>query len=152
VNVIEFVRQKKEGDGSSVTVNIRIDGQLLADIIKRVELPMATAEGHPDIAGGYTSIPLPDDPERYYMGQHEQCWGHNGRKSLLLDCDCGCPGCWPLLCSIAAQGGVVTWSEFEQPHRGLTPGSRHWDYSGFEGFVFDESQYRKAISVLLGAA
>jgi hypothetical protein len=152
VNVIEFVRQESEGDGSGVAVNIRVDGRLLSDIIKQIELPMATAEGSPSIAGGYASIPLPSHPEDYYLGKHEQCWGQNGSKSLLLDCSCGCPGCWPLLCSIELKDGVVTWKDFEQPHRGMTPGSRHWEYSGFEGFVFDESQYRNALGVLRGAA
>lgn len=50
----EIVRQHEFQSGHAVTtVDIRIDGRPLVDLIRDVELPMAAKEGHPKLAGAY---------------------------------------------------------------------------------------------------
>lgn len=49
MNVIDF----KDLQGC---VDIRIDGERLQDIMKAVELPMATREGSPELAGDYRAL------------------------------------------------------------------------------------------------
>ena len=147
MNVVEFVKEAAPADGvsSRFAVNIRIDGRLLAEIMRDVEAPMAANERHPEIAGGYSAIGRPDDPEGHYLGQHRQKWGESKEKTLLLDCECGCPGCWPLLCRIEIANDEVKWREFEQPHRGRNSKASFWDYSSFEGFTFSKEQYLSAL-------
>jgi hypothetical protein len=150
MNVVEFVLEEPaaERDTLGSVVNIRVDGRLLADIMKDVETPMARREGHPEIAGGYEAIGKPQAPEKYYLGV-EQAWETEGpNKTVLLDCKCGSPGCWPLLCVIETNDSEVVWRSFEQPHRSLRSAAGLWDYSGFVGFTFDKAQYLDALSVL----
>jgi hypothetical protein len=154
MNVIEFVLEKPpaERDALSPVVNVRIDGRLLADIMKDFEMPMAKREGHPDIAGGYEAIGKPEAPEDYYLGV-EPAWKTEGAdKTVLLDCKCGSPGCWPLLCVIETNDSEVIWRNFEQPHRALGSAAGWWDYSEFLGFTFDKAQYLDALSALRGDA
>ncbi|MFT3815861.1 MAG: hypothetical protein QM740_21275 [Acidovorax sp.] len=130
------------------SVSIFVNHQSLAEIMKTYELPMATREGHPNLAGAYAALAMPSLPEKYYLGEHNAYWGDGGNKTALLDCECGCSGCWPLLCKISCCEDKVIWSNFEQPHRTLGPGASHWDYSKFEGFIFDRNQYMRAVESL----
>ena len=146
MNVIEFVKEPASSGG--FMVNIRVDGRSLAEIMRDVEARMAANEGHPSLAGGYNAIGRPDNPGEYYVGIHSQQWGESETKTLLLDCECGCPGCWPLLCRIEVLGDAVTWRDFEQPHRGPASKASFWDYSAFEGFTFSKEQYFAALSAV----
>ena len=110
------------------TVRVLIDGVDLATLVRPVELPHATAEGHPEIAGAYDGLP-PDDwkalPERYDTDD----------RVAVLACVCGEVGCWPLRVRIEVADRVVRWSDFQQPHR------PEWSYAGFGPFVFDRLEY-----------
>jgi len=55
--------------------DIYIDGRWLQDIIREVELPFATAEGHPSLAASYQSFPLEDiaHPSRILFGDPSSC-------------------------------------------------------------------------------
>lgn len=152
INVVEFVLEDQQTDGGYVfkAVNIKVNGMLLKDIIKKVELPWAKQEGNPSVAGAYGALEIPKNPEKYYMGLVEATEGENEDKTALLDCDCGCSGCWPLLCKIKIDADTVKWEEFEQPHRGrdeIAPS--HWDYSGFDGFMFSKEQYLNALKSII---
>ena len=115
--------------------------------MKAYEMPMAIKEGHPGLAGAYHAITTASSSlEQYYLGNDEACWGVDENKTEILGCNCGNAGCWPLLCKISIQGNKVIWSEFEQPHR-----DDDWDYSNFEGFVFDKQQYLNAIEAMKNA-
>ena len=116
--------------------------------MKDVELPMARREGHPDIAGGYAGIEVPDSPQAYYLGREAMSWPGDSRKTVLLECNCGFPGCWPLLCEIVETDSEVRWLGFAQPHRGPESATGFWDYSGFGGFLFDKQQYLEALEAL----
>jgi hypothetical protein len=110
-------------------VRVFIDGRDLVELVQPVELPFATAEGHPDIAGGYDGL-LPRD----WLGVPEQDAG-DGRAALLACAGCGEPGCWPLRVRIEVMPERVTWNDFQQPHR------PEWSYATFGPFVFDRVQY-----------
>lgn len=142
----ELVRRHTFDSGfEESTVNIQVDGEPLAKWMKTYELPMATSEGHPGLAGACDAIKNGSSSlEQYYLGKTKANWGTGQDKTLLLGCVCGVAGCWPLLCKITVEGDTVTWSEFEQPHR-----DEDWDYSGFAGFVFQKQQYLDAIAAIL---
>ena len=143
----KIIKKHKYNSGcESSLVNILIDDKPLAKIMKAYEMPMATKEGHPDLAGGYHAIEVLSSLEKYYLGKDKADWGDEKNKTALLGCECGAVGCWPLLCKISLQGNEVIWSEFEQPHR-----DDDWDYSAFEGFVFEKQQYLKAIDAMKNA-
>lgn len=150
MNEVIFKIEKHKADNGYeyLTVNILVDNQLLADIMKTYEMPMAKKEGSPSIAGSYDAIEVPSSPEQYYLGEDGASCGQEGNKTALLDCECGCSGCWPLLCKISIQGKKIIWSDFEQPCRGVDSAAPHWDYSAFENFVFEKEQYLHAIEAM----
>jgi len=61
---------------------------------------------------------------------------------VLMDCTCGCSGCWPLIADIEEEGGVVSWSNLRQFHR------PDWSYN-LGPFKFDLEQYRDEIQRLV---
>lgn len=137
-------RKKYDSGYQESKVNIIIDGKPLAEIIKEYEMPMATKEGNPALAGDYHAIEVSSSSlKQYYLGKDEADWGDEKNKTAILGCSCGNLSCWPLLCKINIQGTKVVWSDFEQPHR-----DEDWDYSTFEGFMFDKQQYLNAIDAM----
>ncbi|WP_440876824.1 hypothetical protein [Thalassotalea sp. PLHSN55] len=149
MNKVAFhINQETEYGGFEYsTVSIIIDGRPLPELMKKIEMKMAEKEGHPDIAGNYGTLTLPSNPHDYYLGLIEADEGENEDKSTLLDCACGCFGCWPLLCNISITNNKVSWTHFEQPQRGNKSEGSHWSYEDFNGFVFDKEQYLKALEV-----
>ena len=148
MNVVEFTKTTPEPHSGlpSPLVEIRVDGRLLEEIMKDVELPMAEREGSPDIAGGYRGLALPRSPESYYLGREPSEYG--ARRTTLLGCSCGIAGCWPLLCEILETDDEVLWRDFAQPYRGPRSKASFWDYAGFGGFRFDRQQYLEALDRL----
>ena len=136
------------GDRPHPSVQLLIDGADLREIVRRVELPFAAAEGHPDLAGNYTGLP-PEDlvaPSRHLLGHPSEAMGEYLPKVPLYGCVCGSLGCWPLLVRVNVENTKVTWTEFENPWRFDPEWTRtrdrwQWDLS----FEFDLSQYEQAI-------
>jgi hypothetical protein len=124
-------------------VTIRIDGRSLIGLVCEVERPMAEREGHPDLAGSYAWALADEVALRELQPQAEP-----KSKPALLQCTCGEAGCWPLLASVISDGDVVTWSDFEQPHRGPDSGAGCWGYEGLGSFVFDAQLYAREIARL----
>jgi hypothetical protein len=130
--------------GASGALRILVDGLDLAMVAAKHELPFAEAEGHPDIAGTYLGL----DPRQLGGSVSVHFLGGSGSdlacgpsdKTVLLGCSCGEVGCWPLMARVELSEAEVTWREFEQPHR-----SSEWSYEGFGPFVFNRSQYMKAL-------
>jgi hypothetical protein len=149
-NVIVF-SQDRIATGSGELhdlVNIYIDGRALTAIMREFESEMAEREGHPDLAGGYAPFVNSQAAENHYLGRHSEKWGESKTKTALLECECGCSGCWPLLCKIEIGQVEVKWKEFEQPHRGPNSAASFWDYSSFNGFTFSKDQYFAALAAL----
>jgi hypothetical protein len=132
------------GDGTRYeSIQIRIDGSCLQDIVRDYEMPFALREGHPDIAGGYLGLDSSVCDHRAFFGEVDRDYGDESDKTLLMECACGCPGCWPLVARITVTDTSVIWSDFEQPHRGPDSAGGHWDYSSFGPFEFELEEYSR---------
>ena len=84
-------------------------------------------------------------PAYYKFGPAEAHYvGRGGRhdKVVLLGCECGEWGCWPLLATVELTEATVTWQDFEQPYR------KSRDYSGFGPFEFDRHEYLSALVLI----
>lgn len=57
---------------------------------------------------------------------------------MLLGCQCGEWGCWPLTARIEVTDEVVRWSGFRTGHR-------DWDLAALGPFEFDRARYERAI-------
>lgn len=131
------------GPKRSEALRILIDGVSLAQVIGAIEKPYASAEGSPNLAGGYAGLArraLPPDLTTHFLGgerSHLFC-GPPG-KTVLLGCECGEPACWPLMAHVHVADVQMTWTAFEQPHR-----RDRWLYEGTR-FVFDSAQYEAAL-------
>ena len=128
---------------------IRINDQSLIDLVRPVELPFLTIEGHPELAGNYGWLhPFvceifvePDEPETH-----------------LLGCTCGEADCWPILGRITKTPNTVQWHSFYNPFRlekYLSKDKRNdgrifipWDYAALGPFEFDRKQYDEAIAAV----
>ncbi len=135
-------------------VSVRVDGRPLADLVRGAELPAASAEGSPSLAGSYGGIPLwwfQGDGARsvtdHYLGGAESHL-HSGphTKTVLLACECGEPGCWPLMARVTVSESEVVWDEFEQPHRNA------WNYDDLGPLRFEREQYGDALRELESSA
>jgi hypothetical protein len=109
----------------------------LLEYVRETEKPFAAAEGHPDLAGNYEALPAFMVLEELALMKAE--------KVSLYDCDCGCFGCWPLRVRISVSDETVTWSEFEQPHRGQESLASWWRYDKLGPLEFDRNDYEAAL-------
>lgn len=143
VSVETVVFQKIAAAGSEL-LEIRVDGRPLVELVREAEAECASQEGHPDLAGKYAGLPWETLATNLLLGEVSGIWGvleanqPQGRVPLLI-CDCGEPGCWPLMASVDVTLDRVTWRDFRQPHR------PHWVYKKLGPFSFDLSQYRAAL-------
>jgi hypothetical protein len=130
MNSIELRLQPGQPPGYPV-VQIVIDGHDLIGLVRVAELPQATEQGQPDLAGSYEYLEpfqWADLPER----------GEDGRAAVLR-CTCGEVSCWPLRVRITRRGGVVSWSDFQQP-------CRDWRYGRLGPFRFRAHEYDAAVA------
>ncbi|HET7462142.1 MAG TPA: hypothetical protein VFJ82_12875 [Longimicrobium sp.] len=119
-------------------VQVLIDGSDLVALARQVELPHATAEGKPQIAGAYQGL----DPRDWADLPR---WD-DGRRALYR-CECGEVDCWPLIVRITRRDdGTVSWSEFRQPHR------RAWSHDALGPFIFDAAEYDRAVEGVMNQA
>jgi hypothetical protein len=129
-------------DASSL-VCVLIDDIDLITPAQAVEQPYAGAEDTPYLAGGYVELSVNELVTRRRLWGDDAFWGERGDRVALLVSGCGEEGCWPLVAHIAIADDIVTWSDFEQPHR------PHWDLGQFGPFVFERKQYDAAIAKLV---
>jgi hypothetical protein len=136
------------GPGETEVVDIFVDGNNLIDMAREVELPSASAEGHPSIAGRYQGLPpgVVFWPSRYFLG--EQTIGgdtYRGKISIVSCAGCGDVFCWPLRARIELHESVVVWKNFEQPYRTSRRralyGVSVWKHDKLGPFIFDKEQY-----------
>jgi hypothetical protein len=152
MNVVRFVvRRAIQWDGWVVIPHI--DDHDLRSLLKAVELPFAIREKHRDLAGDYDGVPLDivRPPSMYLLGSPAASCT-DPAKTALLECKCGCEGCWPFLVRIAKDGDAVSWSDFEQPHRGPESAAGHWTYGALPTWHFSLGQYEAAVAILRNAA
>jgi hypothetical protein len=76
------------------------------------------------------------------------CW--TGDRVPVLEYPCGEIGCWPFLVRVKADGELIIWDSFMQPHR-----SEHkppiWNYEALQPLHFDKRQYESELSRILEA-
>jgi len=136
LNEIELRPAPADG-GAGLLVQVLIDGRDLLDRVKEVELPQATADGQPDLAGSYQGL-TPEQwealPEQYGDG-----------RAAVLGCICGEVGCWPFRVRITWRSDTVTWSDFQQQNRG-------WSHETLGPFVFAREQYEAAVARAVAGA
>lgn len=101
------------------------------------------------MAGGYIGLELRyvAAPSRHLLGEPVGPYGYT-EKVTLLQCVCGEAGCWSLLARITLTTETLTWSDFEQPHRGPDSGAGHWRYDAMRPLVFARSQYEAELQRL----
>ncbi|MBA4537807.1 hypothetical protein H1Z61_11865 [Bacillus aquiflavi] len=144
MDTIKFkTRQTKEGP----IVDIYINERNIIDILIEVESSFALREGKQHIAGDYSGL-WPEIvylPSKHMLGKPvEELDFYNG-KSAILRCKCGITECWPFVVNIYLDKDTVTWSDFEQPHRGKNSAGGHWEYEQLNPFIFDRKQYEEAL-------
>jgi hypothetical protein len=129
-------------------VHITINGRDLIEIVRNIELPFATREGSPNIAGAYSGLPAATVffPSRHFVGEPEPLYTDGDGRVYALLCECGEPGCWPLSVRIELREHEVVWSDFRQPHRGPHIKTGEWRYDALPSFTFDREAYEQALS------
>lgn len=120
-------------------VDIFIDQRNLIEILKEYEKPFAKKEGYEEMAGWYDWL----FQDILYENLELQRW----EKPILLWCQCGEEGCWPIETTIKKIDDTVIWTEFEQPFR-KKDSHNFWDYSNFGSFTFDKENYQSELKKL----
>ena len=147
---VEFVRRAYRDGERNSGVLIKINGRDLVDLVRAVENPFAYKEGSPSIAGAYAGLP-PEHvapPSLHFLGQPSIQVYSLDSKVQVLGCECGEPGCWPLVCHVDVDRTRVRWSSFEQPHRSGKGKQAPWHYDNLGPFEFDRQQYEVALANL----
>jgi hypothetical protein len=123
-------------------VDIYINNERLIDIIKRIELKYDSK-----IAGSYKGLPtdIVFLPSRHLLDRPYALYDY-GDKVSVLECECGCAGCWDLNVKITLEDDKVVWSDFEQPHRDEDSAGGYWKYDELKPFVFDRNEYEVELS------
>jgi hypothetical protein len=124
---------------SALLLDVRIDGRSFIEIVRELEMPFAVAEGSPQIAGRYESVPV--------EGVIWDIMGHHDDKVVVLDCDCGVPRCWPLLMRVQRVDEVIRWFDFVQPFRGPNR-EVWWRLDLVAPFEFDAEQYDHEVAMI----
>jgi hypothetical protein len=144
-----------------------VNGRSLVEIIREVELPFAVREGQPKMAGQYVGLPAHFmlAPSRYLLGEIADGPWCDPERIVLLQCECGEWGCWPLLARITLTDETVVWRSFQQPHRQAdsrptrrvrgrsrrlgrawaSARAHAWRYSSMRPFVFSRPDYEAAL-------
>jgi hypothetical protein len=128
------------GIGAVPTVNPYVNGVHLRDLAQSVELPPATADDQPDLAGNYAGLRADLGicwPSRHFLGKPQVTCFRDG-DTVLLGCICGDAGCWPLAADIKVDNHTVTWRRFRTGHRS-------WDLSRLGPFRFNRNAYISAL-------
>ncbi|WP_155297633.1 hypothetical protein [Deinococcus kurensis] len=133
-------------DGEEDTVLVLVNGTPLVDLVRRWENVAAQATGERSLAGSYAGLPA------RFAAEIQTAWvGGSGGRVTLLGCECGEPGCWPLLARIETDGREVRWLDFQQPYRAVGS-AKGWSYEGFGPFVFGRAAYVRAVRSLARAS
>jgi hypothetical protein len=121
-------------------LEIKVDGVALEERARRAELRSARAAREEALAGAYAGLTRLDTvrwPSRHFLGA--PALPVPGGDTVLLGCDCGDWGCWPLLAQVDVTEATVMWRDFHNEHRPT------WDLSGLGPFTFDRGQYESAL-------
>ncbi|OXM82455.1 hypothetical protein [Paenibacillus rigui] len=145
MDMIHFTVEYSENQKAQI-LGIYINGKDLVELIRNYEIQF-----EPSIAGGYEGLNIKflKNIKEHFTGKlnENDIFKYEG-KTLALGCNCGEPGCWPLLIKITEEDEVITWSEFEQPYRNEESAGGHWDYSNFQSLEFNRKQYEEQLKMI----
>lgn len=114
-------------------VEIYLNGVELIEILRVIEVPYASKEGHPNLTGAYGHI----TPEELCKNLTE----YETEVELLCCSGCGDSGCWSILIDIEKDADYVYWKAFKHNHR-------EWKYD--ISYQFDREAYEKELRRLGG--
>jgi hypothetical protein len=131
---------------ASLVSRLYIDQNDLILMLKNHEKIYAKREGSEQIAGQYEGL----NPQTLYNNLNMLEGSHNStdEKVDILDCECGTWGCWAMMISVTTELETITWSNFEQLHRGITSHNQ-WNYDEFGPFIFDKKAYKVELEKLI---
>jgi hypothetical protein len=135
MNRVEFVLAPEGG-----CLAIKVDDVPLEEHARRAELPSAEAAGQEHLAGAYaglTCVDLVRWPSRHFLGSPTLPGVDGG--TVLLGCDCGDWGCWPLSAQVDPTPATVAWRDFRNEHRPA------WDLTALGPFAFDRARYEASL-------
>jgi hypothetical protein len=122
-------------------LKIEVDGVALEEHARRGELTSARADRQESLAGAYSALTCLKAvcwPSRHFLGA-PQLSGANDSETVLLGCDCGDWGCWPLFAEVHVSAVTVIWRGFRNGHRPA------WDLSQLGPFEFERDQYESSL-------
>jgi len=128
------------GGASFMVIEPIINEVPLRELAEVVEAPFASAEGKPQLAGSYAGLGSVERlrwPSRHYLGDPIFSWFDTG-DTVLLGCECGEWGCWPLTAQVEVADDTVRWSGFRTGHR-------DWNLASLGPFEFDRREYEHAL-------
>lgn len=143
---LEFkIRDKQNDNYQFKSVTILVNEKDLIDLLKIYELPFAKKEGSENIAGGYDGL-APETLLKHLTNPSEYEIDENDKVSVL-ECECGCDGCWPMKVKTIELDDKIIWTDFEQPHR-TVDSHNFWDYTKFGQLTFDKNNYNEQLDIL----
>lgn len=139
---MDTVRFTVDDSAGTTEIMITISGAPLIDLARTAEQPWADGEGNPHLAGSYMGLGpwAIGGSSAHFLTQPRAVWFGDG-DTVLLGCDCGEWGCWPLTADISASDDRVVWTHFRQGHR-------DWDLSTLGPFTFARAAYEQALHEL----
>jgi len=139
------IHDKQNDNYQFKTVTILVNGKDIFELLKKYEMPFAIKEGSENIVGGYDGL-APETLLKNLTSPDEFDIDENGKVSIL-ECECGCEGCWPMKTKVIDLEDKIIWKEFEQPHRTIDC-HNFWDYTNFGQFSFDKNNYKEQLDKL----
>ena len=130
-------------------ISILINGWNLADLLEYEVRAGSELEDDPVTPKLYAGLLVEEDlipPSPHFLGNPPCSIYRFGERTQVLTCECGEPGCRPVICRIEVGDDRIVWSDFGQPHR--FNAKRFWSYEGLGPFVFDRAQYEAALEAL----
>ncbi len=148
MNKIEFIIENYtyESEIDERQISIFIDGINLIDIIGIVEGNIIKNGAEPGPIASYAGLPYMTTSREHFLGNDILTFGDKDDKVAILDCTCGCEGCWTLAAKIDVLKDKVVWSDFEQVHRTDDYFDRPWIYNELGQFVFEKQEYMSEIN------
>lgn len=122
-----------------------VDGRELLDWVREVELPLAASTNEANLAGKYDYLRAETAlfPSRQLLGEvARSVYDYEGDPSIL-ECECGCEGCWPLIAKVEVLTDRVIWHHFRQWNRDA------WNYPESFRFEFERAQIEAALQIEL---
>ena len=144
--VLTLRLEPAESDSEDDRVCAAVNGRDLIALVRDVELPFASADGQPDVAGSYGWLTTYEWNRIAELIEGKSSGARMADGSVaLLACQCGVTDCWPLYASVDVADDRVTIGDFLQPYR------KNWRHDGFGPFVFSKAQLLDEIrSVVAG--